>query len=180
MIKLISKIFKVCSYCLFGLIICLSLFVLVLRFLGESPSVFGYCFYYVLTESMEPEISAGEMILGKHTAPEELQVGDVVTYLGETGSMKDKIITHKIIKIEGDIFTTQGVANEFPDPPIYGSQIMSKYVVTIPLAGKLFSVINSKAGFVFLIATPLVVLIVNEISIIVKAFKEDKEEHLSE
>jgi hypothetical protein len=53
-------------------------------------------------------------------------------------------------------------------------------VVTIPLAGDIFSVINSKYGFVFFIALPLVLLIVNEISIIVKACREDKEEHLSE
>lgn len=180
MIKLISKILKVSSYCLFGLIICLSLFVLTLRFLGESPSIFGYSFYYVLTESMEPEINAGDMILGKYTAPEALQVGDVITYMGETGAVKDKIITHKIVEINDDIFTTKGVANDIADPPINSSQILSKYVATIPVAGKLFSVINSKFGFIFLIVTPLVLLIVNEISIIVKAFKEDKEEHFSE
>lgn len=180
MIKLISKIIKIASYCLFGLIICLSVFVLTLRFLGESPSVFGYSFYYVLTESMEPEIMAGEMILGKAAAPEELQVGDVITYVGSSGDLNGKIITHKIIKIDGDIVTTQGVANDIPDPAIYSSQILSKYVLTIPVAGKIFSVINSKYGFIFLIATPLCLLIVNEISIIVKAVKEDKEEHLSE
>ena len=180
MIKTISKIYKVCSYCLFGLIICLSLFVLVLRFLGETPSVFGYCFYYVLTESMEPEIQAGEMILGQYTEPAELCVGDVVTYLGDTGSLSGKIITHKIIEIDGDIITTKGVANDFADPPINSSQILSRYVTTIPMAGKLFSAINSKIGFLFLIVTPLLLLIVNEISIIVKACKEDKEEHLSE
>ena len=180
MIKLISKILKVASYCLFGLIICLSLFVLTLRFLGESPSIFGYSFYYVLTQSMEPEIMSGEMILGKSVNPEDLQVGDVITYIGETGSFKDKIITHKIIEIDNDIFVTQGVANDIPDPAIYSSQILSRYVATIPVAGKLFSVINSKFGFIFLIVTPLSLLIVNEISIIVKACKEDKEEHLSE
>ena len=180
MIKTISKIYKVCSYILFGAIICLSVFVLLLRFIGETPSVFGYSFYYVLTESMVPEINAGEMILGKYAEPCELQVGDVITYQGESGSLRDKIITHKIIEIEGDIFTTKGVANDYPDPPINSSQILSKYVATIPFAGKLFSAINSKYGFVFLIVTPLVLLIVNEISIIVKAFKEDKEEHLSE
>jgi len=165
---------------LFGLIICLSLFVLTLRFLGESPSVFGYSFYYVLTQSMEPEIMSGEMILGKYTDPEKLQVGDVITYVGETGTLKDKIITHKIIEINEDTFITQGVANDIPDPPIGADQILSRYIATIPVAGKLFSVINSKLGFVFLIVTPLALLIVNEISIIVKAFKEDKEEHLSE
>lgn len=180
MIKVISKIYKVCSYCLFGLIIGLSVFVLLVRFLGETPSVFGYSFYYVLTESMVPEINAGEMILGRYTDPQELQVGDVVTYQGVSGSLRDKIITHKIIEIEDDIFTTKGVANDFADPPIHESQILSKYVLTIPLAGKLFSLINSKYGFIFLIVIPLVLLIVNEISIIVKAFKEDKEEHLSE
>jgi signal peptidase len=180
MVKLFSKILQVLSYCLFGLIICISLFVLTLRFLGENPSVFGYSFYYVLTESMEPEIHAGDMILGRSTDPEDLQVGDVVTYVGATGDVEGKIITHKIVEIEGGIITTQGVANDIPDPPINSSQILSKYVMTIPLAGKLFSVINSKWGFVFLIVTPLALLIVNEISIIVKAFKEDKEEHLSE
>lgn len=178
--KIISKTIKISSYFLFGLIICLSLFVLVLRFLGETPSVFGYNFYYVLTESMEPEIDAGEMIIGKYTEPEALEVGDVITYRGEKGSLEGKVITHKIVEIDGDTFITKGVANDIEDPPIQSSQIMSKYVATVPFAGDIFSVINSKYGFVFLIATPLVLLIVNEISIIVKSVKEDKEEHCSE
>lgn len=180
MLKMISKILKISSYCLFGLIICLSVFVLTLRFLGESPSVFGYSFYYVLTESMEPEIHSGDMILGQTVAPEELQVGDVVTYIGDTGSFHGKVITHEIIEIDDDILITKGLANPDPDPAIHSSQVLSKYVLTIPFAGKIFSVINSRLGFIFLIITPLVLLIINEISIIVKAFNEDKEEHLSE
>ena len=178
--KLISKIIKITSYCLVGLIIALSVFVLTLRFLGETPSIFGYSFYYVLTESMEPEIEAGEMILGEQAAPEDLRVGDIVTYQGQTGAVKDKIITHKIVEIDGDIITTKGVANDLADPPISSSQVMSRYVGTIPLAGDIFSAINSKLGFVFLIATPLAVLILNEVSNIVKAVKKEKEEHLSE
>lgn len=180
MMKLISKILKVSSYCLFGLIICLSLFVLTLRFLGESPSIFGYSFYYVLTESMEPEIKTGDMIIGKYTAPENLQIGDIITYQGEIGEVKGKVVTHKIVEINGDTFITKGVANDTPDPPIHSTQILSKYVATIPVAGDVFSVINSKYGFIFLIVTPLVLLIANEVSIIVKAVKEDKGEHLSE
>ena len=180
MIKLISKILKVTSYCLFGLIIAMSVFVLTLRFLGESPSIFGYSLYYVLTESMEPEIMAGEIILGKAADPEDLKVGDIITYTGEADDLNGKIITHKIVEIDDGTFITQGVANDIPDPPISSSQILSRYIATVPLAGKLFSIINSKFGFVFLIAMPLGLLIVNEITIIVKAFKEDKEEHLSE
>ena len=178
--KMISKILKIASYCLFGLIIAMSVFVVSLRFLGESTSIFGYSFYYVLTESMEPEIMAGEIIVGEEIEPENLKVGDVVTYMGREGALLDKVITHKIILIEDGIITTQGVANITPDPPIEASQIMSKYVTTVPLAGKLFSLINSRFGFIAFIAIPLGLLIVNEVSIIVKAFKEDKEEHLSE
>ncbi len=129
---------------------------------------------------MEPDIEAGEMILGKRIDPCELYVGDVITYVGEKGELKDKVITHKIIEIDGDTYVTKGVANDLPDPPICSDQILSKYVVTIPLAGDVFSVINSKYGFIFFIAFPLVLLIANEISIIVKACREDKEEHLSE
>ena len=180
MMKLISKIIKIASYCVFGAVICISVFVLALRFMGESPSVFGYSCYYVLTQSMEPEIMAGDMILGRTVAVEDLQVGDVITYHGETGSFEDKIITHKIIDIQDDLITTRGIANDIPDPPISGDQVISRYVSTIPCAGKIFSLINSKLGFVFLIVTPLGLLIINEVSIIVKAFKEEKEEHLSE
>ena len=180
MIKSISKIFKVISYCLFGVIICLSIFVVTLRFLGESPSIFGYSFYFVLTESMQPEIMAGEIILGETVSPEDLQVGDIITYTGISGDLRDKIITHKIIEINGDSITTQGVANNIPDPAITSTQILSRYVTTIPYAGDIFSIINSKFGFIFLIATPLGLLIVNEITIIVKTFKEEKEEHISE
>ena len=180
MIKLISKIFKILSYCVFAAVICISIFVLALRFMGESPSVFGYSCYYVLTESMEPEIMAGDMILGKTVTEAELMVGDIITYYGETGSLEDKIITHKIVEIKDGLITTKGTANELPDPPIVGTQVISRYVMTVPYAGKIFSLINSKLGFVFLIVTPLCLLIINEISIIVKAFKEEKEEHLSE
>ena len=123
---------------------------------------------------------AGDIILCKTAETEDLQVGDIITYMGEKGELKDKIITHKIVEINEDNFVTQGVANDIADPPISKSQILARYVVTIPLAGRLFSLINSKYGFIFLIAIPLCVLIINEISIIVKAFKEDKEEHLSE
>ncbi|MBE6692457.1 MAG: signal peptidase I [Ruminococcaceae bacterium] len=176
MTKMISKILKVSSYCLFGLIICLSLFVLTMRFLGEAPSIFGYSFYYVLTESMEPEIMAGDIILCESVDTEELKIGDVITYAGQTGELNGKIITHKIVDIDDGMFTTQGVANNISDPPITSSQILSKYVLTIPLAGKLFSLINSKYGFILIIIIPLGVLIVNEISIIVKTIKEDKED----
>lgn len=175
--KLISKILKVSSYCLFGLIVCLSLFMLTLKFIGEAPSILGYNFYYVLTESMEPEINAGEMIIGQKTEPADLKIGDVITYKGEVGAVKDKIITHKIVEINDDIFITKGIANEIADPPINSSQIMSKYVGTVPVVGEIFSIINTKYGFIFLIVTPLLLLILNEISIIVKAFKENKEEH---
>ena len=180
MIRLISKIFKILSYCLVGLIIVMSLFVLTLRFLGESPSIFGYSFYYVLTESMEPEIEAGDMILGETTSFDQLKVGDIITYQGETGEVNGKIITHKIVEIDGDLITTKGIANDIADPPIRQSQIMSRYVTTIPLAGDIFSAINSKLGFIFLIAIPLALLIFNEITNIVKAVKNEKEEHLNE
>lgn len=180
MLKLISKIFKIVSYCIFGTVVCLSLFVLGLRFLGESPSVFGYSCYYVLTQSMEPEIKAGDMILGRSVEAEALQVGDIITYRGEVDPLRDKIITHKIIEIKDGLITTQGVANDTADPPIQASQVLSRYAGTIPYAGKIFSLINSKLGFIFLIVTPLGLLIINEISIIVKAFKEEKEEHSGE
>lgn len=174
------KAIKTVSSILFCLMFVVTAFFVVMKFLGETPSFFGYNVYYILTGSMEPELSAGDIIIGKQTDHSELCVGDIITYNGMEGQTKDKIITHKIIEINDSNgepeFITKGDANEIEDPPVAADQIISKMVLKVPLAGKMFSAVNSRFGFLLIIILPLVLLLVSEIISLIKVCKNMREE----
>lgn len=77
---------------------------------GEVPAVFNRAISYVPTESMEDEIMAGDIII-IHTKFDSLEVGDVISFHAKIDRKKVNI-THKIIEINGELITTQGVNND--------------------------------------------------------------------
>ena len=66
----------------------------------------------VLTGSMEPTYSVGSVIYYKQVPKEEIKQGDAITFI-----LKDNtFVTHRVNKIENDMYETKGDANESPDP----------------------------------------------------------------
>lgn len=182
---MIKKIFKICSTALFSLLLIITILLVIIKFMGESYSFFGYNAYYVLTGSMEPEIMAGDVIFSKSVEDAStLQVGDVITYNGRVGAVKDKSITHEIRDIREEngelVFVTQGVANPVADPPITSDQIVSKMVCKSSFLGDIVSVVNSKYGFLLIIILPLAVFMTGEVVSLVRTYKECKEEQVDE
>ncbi len=180
-----KKILKICSTALFVLLMFITLTLVVMKFMGENISVFGYNAHYVLTGSMEPEIKAGDVIISKKVEDaSELNVGDVVTYTGRTGDLKDKLITHKIVEKKEENgkleFVTQGVANPIADPAITAEMIESKMLFRSVFFGKVISVVNNKYGFFIIILLPLAVFLTSETISLVKICKECKEEQVDE
>lgn len=111
-----------------------------------SKSLFGFRFYYIQTPSMEPEIPVGSAIFTRYTDPEEIQVGDVVTYY-----LDDTSISHEVVEVlpasdESGLpwFRTQGIANEEPDPQLVrGDAVAGVVVFSVPNLGFLMSWIGS-------------------------------------
>ena len=56
-----------------------------------TKSIFGFRFYYIQTPSMEPEIPVGSAIFTRYTDPENIRVGDVITYY-----LEDTSISHLV------------------------------------------------------------------------------------
>lgn len=85
---------------------------------GLPKVFFGYSAFTVLTSSMEDVIPKGSLVLVKQVPPEELKIGDDISYLaGET-----TVITHRIVGIEQNYldegqlgFQTKGTMNQEPD-----------------------------------------------------------------
>lgn len=161
--KFIFDFFK-CS--LFLIMFLYIAFICIQRFSGNK-GIMGYHLYTVATGSMTGVYDVNDVIVVETYDTSKLKVGDDIAYLGNRGGFEDKLVTHRIIKIEesenGRIFTTKGVSNQVEDPSITSSQIVGKVTGILPVVTQLNHVIKSQAGFFCLIFCPLVLVIVLEI-----------------
>ncbi len=122
------------------------------RLVGNSlPTPFGYGAAAVLSGSMEPHLSKGDLILVKVT--EEYTLRDVVVYQDGTD-----LVVHRIVAVEGEQVRTQGDANDTPDEPIPLSRIKGEVVAAIPWLGALSQWIKTPPGTVLLLGAAVLLL----------------------
>lgn len=165
-----NKIFKIVYGTLktifFTILILYVVFICVQRLSGNN-SVFGFRLFTVATGSMKGVYNVNDVIAVKDFDNKKLKVGDDIAFIGNRGGLENKLVTHRIIKIEeesnGRIFTTKGVKNSVEDPSITESQILGKVVGVVPVVTQINHVVKSQLGFFFLIFCPLVLVIVLEI-----------------
>lgn len=163
-IKFLIKFIKVVVWIFVLLVIFV---ILVQRIFNNQVSIGSYRMFTVVTGSMEPVYNVGDVVISKEVDPSTIKKGDDVVYLGEKDDFKDKIVTHRVIKIEkkeGDYyFTTKGVANEYSDPVISSDQIYGKVVYRPVVLSFLSGILNTRLGFYLLIFVPVAFLIFLEI-----------------
>ncbi|WP_043933681.1 signal peptidase I SipW [Bacillus sp. EB01] len=142
---------------------------------GGEPSVMGFQLKTVLSGSMEPTFKTGSIIAIKPVKdPSLLKKGDVITFW----KSQDALATHRIIKVwenEGQmLFQTKGDNNDNPDSEaVVGQNIVGKYTgFTIPYAGYIADLGNSKEGSALLLVIPGILLIFYSALTIFRAIRE--------
>lgn len=182
--KLLKKAVSILSGIVISVEIVIILFIVITKISGGVPSLFGHQMYVIVSPSMSPEINVGDVIVSKKYENEPLAVGDVVQYIGKYGDIDGKIITHKIISIDGEgsdaTIVTQGVANAEPDRPINASDVIAVMKYKTVIIGPLYRVFSSTAGFIFLVMLPLAAMIVFEIVNLVIDLKKEREKEEEE
>ena len=88
----------------------------------------------VLTGSMEPELPVGSLLVILPVSYDDIQIGDDITYVRD---MNLTLVTHRVLAKddESQTITTQGIANNVPDPPSRYDNVVGKVVYHIPYAG---------------------------------------------
>lgn len=128
-----AKTNRVKAIWFYGVLFLLGLLILSLPQNQTSPrSVFGYSIYTVWSGSMRSEMPEGSLIITRYMSPEEIQIGDDVTYL-----RKDlKTVTHRVIEIHENYmdsgvrgFRTKGIDNPKPDDRIVHAENVLGVVV---------------------------------------------------
>lgn len=117
---------------------------------NQAPSVFGYRMLRVMSDSMEPVFGNGDCIIVKKAEQEELQTGDIITFVSRDPSLHHSFNTHRIIDIVRDhttgevIYYTKGDNNSWEDDYTTGYEdIVGKYIKKLPY-GKAFSAFLEK------------------------------------
>ncbi len=130
----------------------------------RPPSVLGVTPMVVLSGSMSGDapdhIEAGDLIFAKPVQPEDLKIGDIITYMeGKT------VVTHRIIGINvGEdgklLFDTKGDANNTADTdPVHQDNLVGIYTGRIPMVGDLAIFMQTPLGMIIFIGVPLVAFV---------------------
>lgn len=129
----------------------------------EVPKIGGYCPLIVLTGSMEPEISDGDLIIVKQIDGKDVQVKDVIAFF-DPESTSNSILTHRVIEVideDGKLsFRTKGDANNTEDRmAVSEEKLVGIYKSRIPGAGNIAMFMQSTAGLVICVILPLILLV---------------------
>lgn len=142
--KKASKVIgNIVFYLILVILIVISIMAIKARKTGEQPGILGYKFYNVLTGSMTPTINVGDLVVIKDINPNEVKVGDIITFKSEN---TDNITTHRVKEVlntSGIEFVTKGDANNVEDPNAVESKyLVGKAVRVIPKVGNVTNFIE--------------------------------------
>lgn len=171
--------YKIIKTIIFLVLICYLAFIIIQRVSGNQ-SVFGYRLFSVATGSMVPDYNIDDVLAIKDVNPDELQVGDDITYLGNKQDVNGRIVTHRIISIEEKNgkkeYITKGINNSVEDPTIEANQIYGKVIGKVPIITEINHIVKNQYGFFFLIFLPLVIVVFLEIADTITEMKRDKKD----
>ncbi len=146
--KALNIILGIIKFIIYAFLTLLLVTILVQKISQNKKTIGGFMVFTVASQSMEDEYHVGDILFTKKVPEEDLKVGDNITYLGMEGRMANLVITHKLIEIDVENgitkFTTKGLRNDIPDPPIVYGQIYGKVIYKTAILSYVAKVINNK------------------------------------
>lgn len=149
----VKKVWSIVSTVLVALVVLVAVFLM-------GSRVMGYRVYTVISGSMEPSYSVGDLVYVKPVdSMMDIQVGDPITFvLNEELT----VATHRVILIdtEKQCFYTQGDANNAPDAnPVHFKNVIGVVQFSIPKLGYVSDFIQHPPGMYITIAAIAVLMI---------------------
>lgn len=90
--------------------------VLGLALAAQLAPITGHDLFAVRSPSMAPALGVGDLVLAERVPPADVRPGDVIAFQVGAGTT----VAHRVVGVratdDGPVFTTQGDANETPDP----------------------------------------------------------------
>jgi len=184
--KTVKLIWNTVSWVLVALIILLVVVIVGVRLVGIQP-------LKVLSGSMEPNVPVGSLLYITKANPEELKVGDPITFQiaaaveapNSIAKEPDQVglCTHRIVDIVRDEdgrlwFQTKGDANDVADAYIAANRIAGVYLCHIPIMGYVAHFVQTPPGSYVTIMIALLVILFMVVPDVIESFlrKEQDED----
>lgn len=119
----------------------------------------GYQCYTVISGSMEPAYSVGDLLYVKDVDPDNIKIGDPITFVLNEDLV---VATHRVIAVdsENQRFYTKGDANEIEDAePVHFNNVIGVPQFSIPKLGYLSDFIQHPPGSYITIGAGIVLIL---------------------
>lgn len=150
--KKVKKTWDAATTVLVVLVVIFAVFLMGSRLVGLQV-------FHVISPSMEPNYSVGDLIYVKAVDPDSVKVGDPITFVLNEDLV---VATHRVVAIDSENrqFTTKGDANKTEDAaPVHFNNLIGIPVFSIPLLGYVSAYIQNPPGMYVAIALGAVLLI---------------------
>jgi len=115
------------------------------------PKATGSTPLTVLTQSMEPTLPPGTLLVVRPTPVEDIRIGDVVTYQITSG--QPAVISHRVVSVASSsdgsrTFTLKGDNNALADPaPVTAAQVRGVVWYSLPDIGLVNQLVNGSRSW---------------------------------
>ena len=137
-----------------------------------------FSLYTIVSPSMTPVINVYDVVLNIGVEkPEDIQVGDIITYVSTAPASEGMTITHRVVEVEkmsdGTYeYLTQGDNNSTPDSvSVTFDKVIGKELLIIPYLGKLQFLIASKKSLLIIIVIPIFIYLLKDIKKLIELIK---------
>jgi len=133
----------------------IGILIVVLAGLGFIHFAPGFDLYLVRSQSMEPTINMGDLII---TGPTDgnVEAGQIVTF-----NLNGDLVTHRIYSVDETAIHTKGDNVEDIDPwTIRSADVVGSYIFKIPYVGWVTRFVQTKIGWFITIIIPAMILVI--------------------
>jgi len=137
--KTIKKIWNIVSTVLVIVVVCCAVFLM-------GSRLIGFQCYTVISGSMEPAYSVGDLLYVKKVDPASVKVGDPITFILNEDLV---VATHRVVQIdaENQRFYTKGDANEIADSePVHFKNLIGVPQFSLPMLGYVSDFVQNPPG----------------------------------
>ena len=130
---------------------------------SEVPNVGGYLPMIVLTDSMNPEIKSGDLIICHTIDAESVRENDIISFFDPAGD-GFSVVTHRVVEIVNEdgglFFKTKGDINNTEDKDLVpAANLVGIYKICIAGAGNIAMFMQTTTGLVVCVVLPIFLLV---------------------
>ena len=148
----LKKVWGIASTVLVAVVVLCAVFLM-------GSRLIGFKCYTVISGSMEPEYSVGDLIYVKEVDVNTIQVDDVITFILNEDLV---VATHRVVRIdaENQRFYTKGDANEIEDgEPVHFNNVIGVPQFSIPKLGYVSDFVQNPPGMYITISAGIFLIL---------------------